>query len=73
MKFNFLPLFISSLFVHILTTISKNMNIIPTPLELSFDKNSLMINENTLTIGLSKSEKSPETSRLFQRRCQLRF
>jgi hexosaminidase len=60
MKFKILPLFISFLFIHILATKSQDLNIIPKPQEFSFDKSSLVIDENTLIISLKESEKSAE-------------
>jgi hexosaminidase len=60
MKFKILPLFISFLFIHILATKSQDINIIPKPQEFSFDKSSLVIDENTLIISLKESEKSAE-------------
>ena len=58
MKIQMLPLFISFLFIHILATKSQDINIIPKPQEFSFDKSSLVINENTLIISLKESVKS---------------
>ena len=58
MKGKILFTFISFLFIHILTTNSQDINIIPKPQEFSFGKNTFVIDENTLIISLKESEKS---------------
>ena len=58
MKGKILFTFISFLFIHILTTNSQDINIIPKPQEFSFGKNTFVIDEKTLIISLKESEKS---------------
>tara|TARA_B100000795_G_scaffold270024_1_gene261982 strand:- start:419 stop:2053 length:1635 start_codon:yes stop_codon:yes gene_type:complete len=60
MKYKILPLFISFLFIPILTTNSQDINIIPKPQYFSFGKSTLIINENTLIISIQQSNKSAE-------------
>ncbi|SDS17255.1 hexosaminidase [Polaribacter sp. KT25b] len=54
-------LFISLLFIHILTINSQDINIIPKPQEFSFDKGNVVINENTIIIHTSESNASAKT------------